>query len=298
MTLILTVLTTEERAIRRVGSVLDGRFELKRLIGVGAAGAVYEAHHRYTERLVAVKVLHAQLLESREHVARFLREVRAMSALNHPNIAALLDAGRSEDDVPYMVTEFLEGSDMADLMDEGALPRAHVFEIGAQLLDGLGAAHKMDIVHRDVKPDNVFLLPRPGQAPQVKLIDFGVAKRLAATSSVALTASGTTVGTPHYMSPEQARGEPVDARSDLWSVGATLYHAFSDEPPFDDQRTHKLLIRIATERPPSLSTRCPRLNPDLIKVIDRALEPNPEKRWQTAKDMANALTLAGYADFG
>ncbi|MBX3185092.1 MAG: serine/threonine protein kinase [Polyangiaceae bacterium] len=281
------------RARERVGTILDGRYELTRLLGAGASGSVYDATHRYTERRVALKLLHPELNSSREHVGRFLREVRAMSALAHPGVAAILDAGRTLEDVPYLVTEFLEGTDMASSMEQGPLEHCQVLDIGVQLLDALAAAHERGIVHRDVKPDNVFLTPR-GEAVQVKLLDFGIAKRLLAHSSTALTAAGTTVGTPHYMSPEQARGELVDHRSDLWSVGALLFHALSGEPPFESRETACLLSRIATEHPVSLGARCPSLDPDLIRIVNRALEPDRAERWQTAREMANALALTSY----
>lgn len=288
---------SEAKALARVGSIVDGRYQLTRLLGSGASGAVYDATHRYTDRRVALKLLHPELNESREHVGRFLREVRAMSALTHPGVATILDAGRTEDDVPYLVTEFLEGSDMAQLMDDGPLAQAEVVDIGVQLLDALAAAHALNIVHRDVKPDNVFLVPRGTQTPQVKLLDFGVAKRLNTNSSVHLTAAGTTVGTPHYMSPEQARGDAVDHRSDLWSVGALLFHALSGEPPYDDPRTHRLLVRIATEAPPSLGALCPNVPIEVVQIVDKALETDVEKRWQSAGEMANALALCGYSSF-
>lgn len=277
-----------------MGTVLDGRYELTKLLGAGASGSVYDATHRYTERRVALKLLHPELNTSREHVGRFLREVRAMSALAHPGVAAILDAGRTAEDVPYLVTEFLEGADMASLMERGPLEHGQVLDIGVQLLDALAAAHERGIVHRDVKPDNVFLTQR-GEAVQVKLLDFGIAKRLLAHSSSALTAAGTTVGTPHYMSPEQARGELVDHRSDLWSVGALLFHALSGEPPFEAPETTRLLARIATERPVSLGSRCPTLDPDLVRIVDRALESERAERWQAAREMANALALTGYS---
>ncbi len=273
--------------------MLDGRYELTRLLGAGASGSVYDATHRYTERRVALKLLHPELNNSREHVGRFLREVRTMSALTHPGVAAILDAGRTPEDVPYLVTEFLEGTDMASSMERGPLEHGQVLDIGVQLLDALAAAHERGIVHRDVKPDNVFLTPR-GEGVQVKLLDFGIAKRLLAHSSTALTAAGTTVGTPHYMSPEQARGELVDHRSDLWSVGALLFHALSGEPPFESRETAQLLGRIATEHPVSLGARSPSLDPDLIRIVDRALEPDRTERWQAAREMANALALTSY----
>ena len=248
-------MNSEAKAQARVGSVVDGRYQLTRLLGSGASGAVYDATHRYTDRRVALKLLHEELNESREHVGRFLREVRAMSALTHPGVAAILDAGRTEDDVPYLVTEFLEGSDMAELMDDGPLAHAEVVDIGVQLLDALAAAHALNIVHRDVKPDNVFLVPR-----------------------------GT-------------RGDAVDHRSDLWSVGALLFHALSGEPPYDDPRTHRLLVRIATEAPPSLGALCPNVPIELVKIVDKALETDVEQRWQSAADMANALALCGYTSY-
>ncbi len=291
-------MTPDRRATceARVGTVLDGRFELRRLVGIGATGAVYEAFHRYMEQSVALKLLHADLASDREYVRRFLREVKATTAIRHPGIATVYDAGRNSDGLPYLVTELIDGVEMAELMHRGPLAHDDVFEIGVQVLDALAAAHDQGIVHRDVKPDNVFLIKRPSGPPGVKLIDFGIAKRLFSESTVSLTETGKTVGTPDYMSPEQARAEPVDHRTDIWSAGATLFHAFGGSPPFVSKNIAVLLGKIATERPMSLGTLCPELDPEISRVIDRALEPKLDARWQTARDMANALAVVGYAE--
>ena len=278
-----------------VGTTLAERFDLKRLVGIGGTGAVFEGWHRYMEQRVAVKVLHPDLITDREYVGRFLREVKATCAISHPSIAKVYDAGRTAAGVPYLVSEFLDGAEMAELMELDELSHEDVFEIGVQVLDALAAAHDLGIIHRDVKPDNVFLIPKEGAPPVVKLIDFGVAKRLYAESSVALTEAGTTVGTPDYMSPEQARAEPLDERTDVWSAGAMLFHAFGGTPPFVATNIATLLAMIASKRPMSLGDICPELDAEIVKVIDRALEPDQEKRWPTAREMANALAMVGYA---
>ncbi len=279
---------------QRVGTVLDGKYELIRVIGSGASGAVYAARHRFTEQDVAVKVLHADLLDSRDHVARFLREARVAAAVRHPNVAAVIDAGREgEADGPYLVTELLTGEDLHARRKRQPLSLGEVLAVVHPLLLGLQAAHEVGVIHRDVKPENVFLASSMTRGARdgfvVKLIDFGIAKRPWSLNSVAVTAADRTVGTPLYMSPEQIRGQFVDGRSDLWSVGIILHELLAGKPPFLDRDPVALLTKIVLERAPSIGERVGGLPANVIGAVDRALSPNPDERWPSAAAMAEAL---------
>jgi serine/threonine-protein kinase len=274
---------------QRVGAVLDGKYELQRFLGSGASGAVYAAYHRYTEREVAVKILHAHLLESRDHVARFLREARVAASISHPNVASVIDAGRTDAEGPYLVTDLLEGEELWDRMRRSDdIPLAETFGIVEPLLRGLHAAHEKGVIHRDVKPENVYLAKVSGQVVP-KLIDFGIAKRPWSATSTVLTAADRTVGTPLYMAPEQIRGSFVDARTDLWAVGILLHELIAGHPPFTDRDPLSLLTKIVKQRAPSVSERVGGLPAWVIRVVDRALEPKPDDRWPTAAAMADAI---------
>ena len=284
----------EQAAKNRVGTVVADKYELRRLLGTGSSGAVYEGWHRFTDRPVAIKFLHADLLESDQHAKRFLREVRTAAKINHPNVCAVHDAGLDENDVPYLVQELLKGDDMHTLLEQADLGKKDIFDIAVQLLDALSALHEHGIVHRDIKPENVFLVESGGKRRVVKLLDFGIAKAMAGVpASSILTGVGMTVGTPHYMSPEQALAQELDARSDVYSVGVLMFDAYAGRPPFDETDVPTLLARIVRERAPSIRERCPDLDDWLVMIIDRALEPKPDDRWQTASEMAKALRTRG-----
>ena len=288
---------SEDTGTDRIGQIVADRYELQRVLGVGGAGTVYEALHRYTNRSVALKVMHPHLSGARDAVSRFLREARAAAAVGHPGIPQVLDAGPMEDGRPYIVHELLEGRTLESAIESGELTEADVTRIGLRLLDVLAAAHERGIVHRDVKPDNVFLVRGADDALDVRLLDFGVAKNLQSVeTSGVLTKPGTTVGTPHYMSPEQARAHQVDARTDVWAVGAVLFHARAGRPPFDEQSLPLLLMRLVTQRPPHLREVVPDAAPHLARAVDGALEPDREKRWPSAKAMSDALSSPSSPD--
>lgn len=280
---------SEEQARRRVGEVLDDRYELRGVLGVGMTGTVYEAWHRYLSRPVAVKVMHPQLVSDDTAVARFLREAKAVAKLGHPAIVEVLDAGETVDRWPYVVLELLSGGSLGAALERGPLPPDEVIAIGIDLLEGLAAAHDAGIVHRDIKPDNIFLLDPP-RASRVKILDFGVAKNLdPGGSSAVLTKPGATLGTPSYMSPEQARAEPIDPRTDLWSAGSVLFHAAVGHPPFVERSVPAMLLKLVTQRPPRLASVCPGAPAALVRAVDGALEPAVAERWQSAREMAAAL---------
>lgn len=281
-----------EEAQARIGHVLDGKYELRELLGFGSFSAVYEAWHRYTRRPVAVKVLHDHMRSIPEAVQRFMREARATAEIGHPSVVAVLDAGETHDHRLYMVQELVRGETLEDRMAAGPIPVGDLMRIGAQILDGLDAAHGRGVIHRDIKPENIVLVADEGpRAFQAKLVDFGVAKILPGGTSI--TVPGRTVGTAHYMSPQQARAEEVDGRTDVWAVGAVLFHAASGQPPFDDERSvANLLVKLVTTRAPLLRELRPDLPENLTRAVDVALEPDLANRWPTARAMAEVLRSA------
>jgi len=284
----------QSRAEHRVGSIVAGKYELQRLLGTGSMGGVFEALHHFTGQRVALKIMHPGLRASKEHVARFLREARAASAVGHPAIVSVLDAGQEPSGDVYLVLELLEGEGLDAALERGAVTTADIVDIAAQVLEGLAAAHARGIVHRDIKPENVFLVRSARSEVRAKLLDFGVAKHLVeAAGPTFVSQAGSVVGTPYYMSPEQCRGTNVDARADLWSMGAMMFHALVGEPPFDADNLGALLTKIVTTRAPSLAARRSDLPENVVRVVDRALEPDAAKRWQSASAMAEQLKSRG-----
>ncbi len=284
----------KHRALMRVGRVLGGRYELRNLLGCGSAGAVYSALDTAHDARVAVKMLHDGLARSPEHVARFEREARAASSIGHSSVVEVLDVGRDERGSLFMVLELLEGEALFFAIEAGRLSTGDIVEIGRQLLGALAAAHARGIVHRDVKPENLFLTREPSGALRLKLLDFGIAKYLHGDGRSSVhTIDGMLIGTPHYMSPQACMGHEADAGADLWAAGAVLYHAFAGDPPFDDDNLGRLLTRIVSSRAPSLAEKRPDLPRSIVETIDRALDPDPSRRWRSALAFADALSVGG-----
>src|SRR4029450_11912856 len=211
-----------------VGTLLAGRYRIKKLCGEGGMGRVYEAEHVEIGRRVAVKVLHPAYSRTPEVVERFRREARAASKVGHPNIVDVTDSGTTDDGSFFFVMEFIEGVELGlVIFKEGPMAVQRALHIGAQMCDALQAAHDAGIIHRDLKPENVLLITKEGQPDFVKVLDFGIAKSTeveeTAKSGRRLTRPGVAMGTPEYMAPEQAAGKPADPRSDIYAVGSILY---------------------------------------------------------------------------
>ena len=278
-----------------VGDEIAGRYRMTKLLGMGNYGTVFCALDLMSGAEVAVKVLHDRHTTSRDLVGRLLREARIAREIAHPGVARVLDAGRDDEGRVYLVLEKLEGRDFGTILDEGKeLSKDLVVEVGRQVLSVLSAAHKIGVVHRDVKPENIFLQRDDGKSVRVKLLDFGIAKlNRALPASAVRTGKGLTLGTPWYMSPEQWRGDELGPQSDVWSVGAVLFHALSGRPPHDGMELGAIRDSITTWHADSISVIREDCGPALTQAIDRALMLRKEDRWCDAAAMASALTANG-----
>jgi eukaryotic-like serine/threonine-protein kinase len=271
-----------------VGRVVADRFRVDELIGSGAMGAVYRAFHVHTRKQVALKVLHKELTGVEEVVARFEREAIAAGRVEHPNVAGALDFGRLADGTFYLVLEYVAGQRLRSLLASGSLPTARALPIARQVALALGAAHAAGIVHRDLKPDNVMLLERDG-GDWVKVLDFGVAKVSADAGAQQITRMGTIIGTPDYMSPEQALGHAVDHRADLYALGVMLYEMITGKTPFAADDVTQVLMAQITAVPASLPDSVPA---PVRELVERLLAKDPAQRVQTAAEAAAAIDSA------
>src|SRR6266576_848161 len=271
-----------------------GPYEILDAIGAGGMGEVYRARDTRLERTVAIKVLPQHLAHTSEARQRFEREARAVSALNHPHICVLHDVG-SQDGTEYLVMEYLEGETLSARLEKGPLPLDLVLRYGVEIADALDKAHRQGIIHRDLKPGNI-MLTKSG----AKLLDFGLAKAApplaagatltaAATRTTPVTQQGTIVGTFQYMSPEQVEGKEVDARSDIFSLGAVLYEMVTGKRAFEGRSQLSVAAAILENEPPPIRSVKPTTSPVLDHAIVCCLAKNPENRWQTARDLGLEL---------
>jgi len=270
-----------------------GNCEVQKLLGSGGMGEVYRARDLSLRRDVAIKVLPSFLCSDKERLRRFEQEAQAAAALNHPNILAVYQLGTYEGS-PYMVSELLEGETLREEIRRGPLPARKVIEQGVQIAHGLAAAHEKGIVHRDLKPENLFST-RDGR---VKILDFGLAKlkqpsgnqqQRSPTVAPEETQPGMVMGTTAYMSPEQARGNPVDYRTDIFAFGVILYEMLTGRRAFQRSNPADTMSAILNEEPPTVSQLAPNIPPALQRTIHRCLEKAPEQRFQSASDLAFAL---------
>jgi serine/threonine protein kinase len=273
----------------QTGRILGGRYRLGERLGQGGWGSVYAAVQMDLGRPVAIKVLHTSVALSSDGLVRFEREAKAAAALGHPNIAQVSDFAANLGEPPFLVMELLTGATLGATMRQSTkLAPARMAWIAYQILAGLDVAHNAGIVHRDIKPDNVFLVAMPGVEDFVKLLDFGIAK-LSGESNQHLTTTGTMLGSPAFMAPEQVRSNDVDHRVDLYAVGATMYLALSGRMPFEAATVHGLLLAITEQRCVPLHVLDPSIDPALSAVVERAMHKDPNGRFATAGEMRGAL---------
>ncbi len=272
-----------------LGTVLSETYHLVGVLGEGGMSRVYEASHvRVEGKRFAVKVLRADLVGRAEVARRFRREALAMANVSHPNVIDILDLGETEDGRPYLVMEMLHGESLGDRLDrEGELPAPLAAYIIRGASAGVAAAHEQHIIHRDLKPDNVFLVGDVAR-PTVKVLDFGLA-RLTELEGSELTRTGVVMGTPGYMAPEQARGDQVDYRVDIYGLGAMLYTALTGRPPYQRETFQQTVLAVMTSEPPRPRSITPSIPTALELVVQRAMAREPEARFASADDLSLAL---------
>jgi len=294
-TAIMDPLVMRSRA--RVGTVLHSKYRLDVLLGVGGMAAVYACTHRNGSR-AAVKLLHPELSLNAQVKTRFLREGYVANAVGHDGAVRVTDDDTAEDGSAFLVMELLDGETLEDRRERlgGKLSEDEVLSMADQLLDVLSAAHAKGVIHRDLKPENIFLT----RAGQVKVLDFGIARLRELSTASTATKSGATMGTPYYMAPEQARGlwDEVDGRTDLWALGATMFHALTGTLVHDGRTTNEVLLAAMTKPAPSLGTVAPNISPTVTHLVDRALEFDREARWRDARHMQEAVRHAYHDRYG
>lgn len=282
--------------------LLGGQFRVLEKIGTGGMGSVYKAEQPAMNRMVAIKILHPKLAGRKDLTSRFRREARAMSQLTHPNTVKVFMYGELEDDGSlYIVMEMLEGRNLNQTVrKEGPLPADRAIPILIQCCGALQEAHDLGIVHRDLKPENIFLSKQGGISDYPKVLDFGLAKvteRQMQPGSVILTQEGMVFGTPEFMSPEQAQGKTLDARSDIYSLAVILYEVLTGKLPFTARTPMEYIQKHVTDPIIQLSDRVPdrRFPKGLDDVLAKALQKNPDNRFQTAGEFGEALRPFGGA---
>ena len=269
-----------------VGELIADRYELEELVGTGGMSSVYRAKDSLLERHVALKVMHEQLLSEGDHVERFRREARLAAQLSHPNIVTVIDRGEQEGR-QFIVFEYVEGENLKALIErEAPLPERAAIELALQVADGLSFAHAHGLVHRDVKPQNVLL----SEDDRAKVTDFGIARSIDVHRG--LTQTGTVMGTSDYISPEQARGGPVDACSDIYSLGAVLYELLTGDVPFSGDNFVSVAMQHINSPPPSVRERRPEVSPRIDAAIRKAMAKDPDDRFPTMEAFAAELRAA------
>jgi serine/threonine-protein kinase len=275
-----------------IGDTIDGKYRIVKLLGEGGMGAVYEGENLRIHRRVAIKILHSNVAESDDAVQRFEREAQAAGRIGSEHIVEVLDLGDLPSGERYMVMEFLDGEALNDrIKNAGKISPQATASIIIDMLEGLKAAHAAEIIHRDLKPDNVFLLTsKGGKKDFVKIVDFGISKFSSLGGEFSMTRTGAVMGTPYYLSPEQAKGERnLDNRSDLYAVGVILYEAAAGRVPFDGETFNELLFKIVLEPVPPLSTYVPDVDEHFAAIVEKSMARDPDMRFQSAEEMQEAL---------
>ena len=277
-----------------IGRTIGGAYLLQELIGVGGMGRVYRGVQNALGRTVALKVIHPHLLGDEQTVARFYNEARAASRLNHPSSVGIIDFGRTDDGILYLVMEHLAGKDLATVIaEEGPLPFPRIVSILRRIVSALGEAHALGVIHRDLKPENILILQSRRGDDQVKVVDFGLAT-ITGSQSTSITTPGLVCGTPDYMSPEQGRGDPLDARADLYSLGVMLFELLTDRLPFTDDTPTKVVLRHIHDPIPEPREIAPfrDIPLELADIAKKLLAKEAAGRFQSADELDEALRSA------
>ncbi len=276
------------------GTVFEGRYRIERVLGAGGMGEVYVASHTALERKVAVKRLHAQYTSDPDVVQRFIQEAKLAASIGHDNICEVIDIGTTDDGAPYLVMPILEGCTLCELLDSTPrFPIKRLADIICQTLSALQAAHGARIVHRDLKPDNIFITSYGDREDFVKLLDFGISKILDQDSVSQLTQTGTVLGTPYYMAPEQARGaRQIDQRVDIYAMGVILYEGLTGTRPYEGHSYNEIMFKILAEPFHTPRVVDPSVPPAIERVVLKAMSKDPDERYENAEAMRDALKTA------
>ncbi len=278
----------------REGDVIAGKYRIERLIGMGGMGAVVAARHIELDERVAIKMLLPHLPASGEPAARFLREAKATIRIKNEHVVRVLDVGRTDKGSPYIVMEYLDGQDLGQLLERsGPLPVEDTVDYVMQACEAIAAAHALGVVHRDLKPANLFLAAASDGSALVKVLDFGISKiaESAANQAPGLTSTATVMGTPCFMSPEQLRStRDVDARADIWSMGAILHALMTGTPPYDGESNADVSAKIIRDLPTPLRQLRPDAPAELEAIVLRCLEKDPARRFPDVASLADALS--------
>ncbi len=273
-----------------IGQIVNGKYRIERQIGRGGMGVVLAATHLQLEHLVAIKVMRRDLVLDDRALDRLLAEARAAARIRSEHVARVLDVGTLENGSPFIVMEYLEGENLADLLDrEGALEVEQAASFLLQCCLALAEVHVAEMVHRDLKPGNLFIARLPDGAPVVKIVDFGISKQIGSARDSAATTSPQVLGSPFYMSPEQMRAEPVDERSDIWGLGAILFEMLTGRPPFIGDTLPEVYSAVLNEAPPAVDSLRSGVPGGLDDVVQRCLEKDPAQRFCDVADLAEAL---------